>query len=164
MRALLQYWEGLQPRERQVLSVGAVALLIIGVYALIIEPYQEKSARLEQDIAAHLETLQWMQGAAASVKALQRNGGSHKKDWKGTLLTLVDTSARQSALGDSVKKVEPEGKNGVRVWLEQASFDELLRWLNTLNQQYDVKISGLQVDREDSAGLVSAKVVLEEAS
>jgi general secretion pathway protein M len=51
----------------------------------------------------------------------------------------------------------------VRVWLEGAVFDDVLRWLDTLAAQHGVRITGLNVERTATPGRVNARVALEAA-
>ena len=71
-------------------------------------------------------------------------------------------SAKRSQLGTALKRVEPDGAHGVRVWLEQAPFDDMIRWLGELKNNSGVRITSVTVDQQGAAGLVNARLMLEE--
>lgn len=151
------YWMQLQARERRLLLLGALALLLLLAYALVWEPARAGLARLEQDTAAQRATLAWMEQARQQVQHLRQTrpptGGP-------SLLPLAEQSAKAHGLGPALKRIQPDGQHSVRVWLEQASFDDTLRWLDTLAGRHGVKIGAFSAERAD-AGRVHARLVLE---
>ncbi len=156
---MMQYWNNLQAREQRTLLLGAVAALLLGIYALVIDPFTQKMAQLEQRVVSDRELLVWMEQSAAQVEALRRSGGAKRSSGK-SLLSLVDSSAKRNGLGAALKQVKPEG-NGVRLRFEQAGFDDMLRWLGRLDSEHGVGVSSLNLERLDEAGKVNASVVLE---
>lgn len=156
-----QYWSNLQPRERLVLITGGVALLLLMLYALVIDPYQTRAARLEQLVADQRSDLEWMREAGAQVRALRTGAPQQAGAGGQSLLSLADSTARSQGLGGAVKRVQPEGQRSVRVWLEQANFDDVLRWLQTLSTRYGVGITALVADPSDEPGRADVRLVLE---
>lgn len=155
-----QYWNNLQPRERLTLIAGAAALLLLLLYAAVIDPYQARVERLEKQAAAQRADLEWMRQAATQVRAL-RAGAPRRSATGQSLLALADSTAKAQGLGSAVKRVQPEGQGSVRVWMEQASFDDVLRWLQTLTNRHGVRISALVADPSDEAGRADVRLVLE---
>jgi general secretion pathway protein M len=61
-----------------------------------------------------------------------------------------------------LQRVEPEGANGVRVWLEQAPFDDVLRWLDKLSTERGVRVTAFATERRaEQPGRADVRVVLE---
>ncbi len=158
------YWQNLMPRERRVLIAGAVALVLMLFYVLAWAPFQSERASREQAIEQQRELLGWMQGAAAELQALRTGGaggsGAAAANRSVPLLTLVDGSARKQGLGGALKRVQPDGDAGVRVWLEGVDFDALLLWLDTLERSQGVLVKALVVEPQ-SPGRVKARLSLE---
>jgi len=152
------YWDNLQQRERRMLTGGAVVTLLLLVYALIIEPVNAELNRLQTSVHERHVVLAWMQQAAQEVK--QMNLGTQLPGDNESLLALVDNSARQQNLGPGIKRLQPEGQNGVRVWLEQVAFDDVLTWIDDLAAR-SVRITALSVERSTIPGLVDLRVVVE---
>ncbi len=153
-----RYWSTLQPRERRIVLIGATLLLVLGVYALIWAPLTERTATLRENVRAERETLDWMRQAASEVTRL-RGRAAPAGAAGGPLLTRVDTAARSHGLADALKRVQPEGSDNIRVWLEGASFDAVLRWLHEIAGG-GVQISALVVDRAETPGSINARVTL----
>ncbi|MDH5301275.1 MAG: type II secretion system protein M [Gammaproteobacteria bacterium] len=162
MQQFVAYWAQLRPRERLGLIAAAVLVLLTMIYLLLWEPVFNESNRLKHSIEQQQELVGWMRQSAAEAKALR---GSGPQRFNGSLLGLIDSTAKNSSLGNSMKRVEPDGSDRVRVWMEQASFDELIHWLNQLQRNYGVQITSVVIDRmEGGTGFVNARFEFSGAS
>ncbi len=155
-----QYWANLQPRERHTLLGGGLVLVLILLYALVIDPFRQELLRLQQSVEAQTGELAWMQQASAEVKRLRGNSPVAQRVTGRSLMSQVDASARSTGLSGAIKEIKPEGQ-GVKVRLEQVSFDDMLLWLEQLNSKQGVGVSGLVMERLSQPGRVNASVVLE---
>lgn len=154
-----QYWSNLQPRERHTLLGGGVALGLILIYVLIIDPFQKELGRLEQSVSRQQEVLAWMQQAATEVKQLRGHSPASRQVSGQSLMSVIDASARSTGLSGAIKQLKPEGQ-GVKVRLEGAAFDDMLRWLDQLNTKHGIQVTGLVMERLPQSGRVNASVVL----
>ena len=150
------WWSGLAPREQRVLSAGALALGLILVYLALWEPVGKARHARERDLAAaralatRIESLASGRGAG-SAAAVAGTGQS--------LLAVVDQS-RRSSIAKPPSRLQPEGDNTVRIWLEDVPFDGLLRWLGELQTRYGVRVDNAEIERESGPGLVNARLTL----
>lgn len=154
------YWANLQPRERHTLLGGGVALALILLYVLVLDPYRQELLRLRQSVEAQTTELAWMRQASEEVKRLRGNSPAARSVTGQSLMSQVDASARSTGLSGAIKEIKPEGQ-GVKVRLEQVSFDDMLRWLEQLNSKQGVAVSSLVMERLSEPGRVNASVVLE---
>jgi general secretion pathway protein M len=49
----------------------------------------------------------------------------------------------------------------VRVWLDGAPFDVLVKWLTTLNSTHGILVDNATLERTESAGRVDARLTLQ---
>ncbi len=152
-------WENLNESERRMVIAGAAVMVILIAYVLIWEPIADKVDTLEKTVARQRSDLVWMQSAAQQIRQMRveergRGGGGDR-----SLLSLVDQTARQYRLSAALKRVEPKGR-AVRVRLEQAAFDDVIKWLGALQQKYSADVETLTVDREDLPGIVTVNITL----
>lgn len=158
-----EHWDKLQARERRMILLAAVAVFILLSDVLFISPYFDERKRLEQRIDVLHGELNWMQQASAQVKQLSRSKPVARPSGQ-SILSLVDSTAKSHGLGQSVKRVQPDGQNTVRVWLEGVGFDAMLKWLSVLADQYGLAVTGLVVDRSgEDSNTINARVVFEGA-
>jgi len=66
------WFAGLEPRERLLVSGGGVVLLVLLLYLMIWEPIAGNYRALNDGVAEQKKTLAWMKQAAAELKLLQR--------------------------------------------------------------------------------------------
>jgi general secretion pathway protein M len=149
---------GLAPRERMLVAGAAVVVVLLLAYLLVVEPLQQRRAMLERGVIAQRELLTWMRDAVVPL----RGNTTAPPDSRGeSLFAVVDRSARATVLAGALQRVQPEGQGNVRVWFEDAPFDDLVRWTAALQREHGVSVNTLSVERTDSAGLVNARVTLE---
>lgn len=163
MRAWL---DALAPRDRRALLALAAALAAALFYGWVWQPAMAREARLAEVVAERRALVAWLRGAAREVAALKGGGGAAAAQGLGgqSLLAVADRTAREARLAGSLKRVEPEGSGGVQVWLEDAPFDELLRWLGRLHEQFGVEAAQLSLDRQERPGRVNARLTLTAAA
>lgn len=156
------YFENLSQRERYMVIVAGVALVLFLGYTLLWRPIVGNARAVEQRLEAQEAELQWMRQAAAEVRQLRGSTGVAPAQEGGTsLLSLVERTARQGKLAPAVRRVQPDGQNGVRIWLENAVFDDLLVWLHQLATAHGVGLSEISVQREQAPGVVNGRLLLE---
>lgn len=156
-----EWWQGLQLQERRTLSIGAGVLALLLIYFGVLEPLTSHFSNLEQSVAEQQKLRDWMTKSAAEVRRLQSQGGGRVASDGRSLLTLVDQTARAENLGPALRRVEPEGSDKVvRVTLEQAPFDDVIRWLQTIKQRNGVNVVSITFDKQPVSGMVNARMTL----
>jgi len=73
---------------------------------------------------------------------------------------LVDRTGREAGLGAAIRDQSPSGEHGLRLRLEAASFDVLITWLASLQQQHGVSVDAATIDAGAAPGLVNASLTL----
>ncbi len=152
---------GLESRERLMVLAAVGVLVILLVYALLLQPFYNRHGKLRSSVAEQHETLQWMQQNAATVRQLRGSGQTASTGLGGrSLLSVADASARSAGLGPALKRVEPEGSSGVRVWLDGAAFDSVVVWLDSLGTRYGVDVESITLEGGTN-GRVKARLTLQ---
>ncbi|MDX1657122.1 MAG: type II secretion system protein M [Candidatus Competibacteraceae bacterium] len=160
-----QWWNQLNARERWLVGIGGVITFLLLLYLLVWEPFQASLTQLRKDVEARRDDLAWMQQASVELRRLAASSPNAQTPAtsQGSLLVRVDQSARQAQLGEAVTRVEPQGGNQVRIWLEEAPFDRVVQWLDTLAGQ-GVAVDDAIFTPGGDSGRVDARLVLQEAS
>lgn len=158
LKRLRSWLASLEPRERRMLVIAMLVLAVFIPYQFIWSPLQSGLTDLESRVARQQAALQAMQALAAEARRLKQQGVAAGSLAAGqSLLTVTDASARQQ-LGSAVENVREEGE-GVRVQLKNAAFDDVMRWLDAMQQRYGAVASEISIDRQAS-GRISGRVVL----
>ncbi len=154
-----QWFSGLALRERLLVSVAAAVLLLALLFLLIWEPLHGGVQRLRTEVAS-TQTLVAELAQARSLVLSGRGGIGVIQGQGRSLLAVVDQTGKEGGLGSAITRMQPEGDNTVRVWLEQADFVAVLRWLALLENTYGVAVVEAAVDRETQPGLVRVRLGL----
>lgn len=156
----------LAPRERRMVMAGAALLIIFLVYLLVWDPLIKHRQELQRTVKEQKALVAWMQQASQEAEQLRAaKGGPVGKVPAGqSLLAVVDQSAKNSGLGTAMKRVEPEGQDTTRVWFEQAKFDELMAWLDSIQRDFGIAVSSIVLERQEQPGLINARVTLQGAA
>ena len=154
----LTYWRGLAARERAVLALGGVVAALLLFYALLWAPLQRDLERLRAGVPKTYEQLQWMRAQATRIKQLRSTAATAVP--RGGLLSFVEQSAQSYNIHQSIKRVEPDGANSVRLAIDGVEFNSLLQWLVNLQNQGGVRIENASVEPLPTAGIVNARLLL----
>jgi general secretion pathway protein M len=151
--------DNLSARERN-LVYGAGGLLAVALlYLVVVMPFQVSGKKMTARVQQKSADLAWMQASApqalAAAGVAQQAGGE-------SLVVLVARTAREAGLGEALRDQSPDGEAGLRLRIEAASFDTLVTWLGSLQQQYGVTIESANIDAA-APGLVNATLSLKQA-
>ncbi|MDB6083907.1 MAG: hypothetical protein JWN43_1788 [Gammaproteobacteria bacterium] len=154
MNRLKAWYSGLQPRERRVVGIGAVALCALILLGGILLPLESAVSTAVKTKETRRQDLAWIRMNAPEIQA---GGGSAAADTGEAPVVLVDRIGREAGLGNALRGTQPSGA-GVRVQLEAAPFDTLITWLAALDERYGLAIESISVDRAPLTGLVNANI------
>lgn len=158
---LKEWFAALAPRER--LMVGGCAaftvftLLYLGLWQPLAGAHQQREAALEsaRALAVRLESI----GAAAQKAHRSGNAGA-SANRNLSLLSAVDQAGKSGTLSKPPSRLQPEGDNEVKVWLEGVTFDGVVRWIAELESRYGIVAQTVDIQKESTPGLVSARLSL----
>lgn len=148
-------YSALEQREQVALTSLAVfftgLFIVFGVWFPANDFFEARRA----DRDRQFELLQYMRSTEQEARTLgdqsPRVGGGQD------LLTQISRTAAQAGITPS--RLQPEGDSGVSVFFDGVAFNDLMRWLQTQTEA-GVSIRQMSVDREESAGMVKARIVL----
>lgn len=157
---LKERWQQMAPRERVLVSAAGAVVAVMLAFLLIWRPLFASTGKLRKEVAEQRELVQWLNAIEPEVQLL-RGARSMRPAAGGSLLALVDQTSKANGLGQFVSRIQPEGDKEVRVWLEQAPYDEIMRWLIALELDAGVRIVEFNVSRGPAPGLVAVRINLQ---
>jgi type II secretory pathway component PulM len=151
-----QWFYTLQPRERIMVSVGAVAAALIIFWGFVWTPLVGGTEELRTSVADKSRLL------AAVYRADAAPGATGPVVARGTssLVVLIDRTAQANGLADSVTRSRPDGADSISVSFQNASFDRLTDWLVALEQNEGVTVDSASISGTREPGRVSGQVFL----
>jgi len=158
----IKQWFNSLPSKEQWMVSGTGALIVITLFYLIVwEPIHVDLNTEQQKKQSQQEVLTWMQNASVEVKSLRSSGGVTIRDKNKPATLVIEQTIMNAGLKPSVKKIESSGKNGARVTLNDAPFNQIMVWLNTLAKHNGILVVSANIERSDKTGKANARLTLE---
>ncbi|WP_288129780.1 type II secretion system protein M [Microbulbifer sp.] len=153
-----QKWQALPPNDQR--ALGLLSLFVGGMFIVfgLFKPAQGffDDARTEAEQSRNL--VHWIETQRPQLARVQLPSGGDNAQAQGTLLQRVTVAAENHRV--TIKRFEPEGNGRIRLWIDEARYQDLQPWLNNLLQQQFV-IRSVSVDALSEEGMVSARLTLE---
>lgn len=162
MNALQRTWQGLQPRDRRILAIGAVLVVLMLGYVLLWRPLHTARDTWRERVALAQADVVWMRAVAQQIEGQAAPGPASAAPDTRSLLARADATAREAGLGSALLRVEPVADGQVRVYFEDVGFDALMRWVETLAATHGTRVAELSAQRASGVGRVDARLSLEE--
>ncbi len=149
-----EWFNELERREQWIVIVGAATVLLYVLYSSVLAPINDKIGTLQLRNKGAAETLQAIQQGAQEIKALR--GASNGSGRGVNLSKMVDQSAAKFNI--RVSRFQPSGNNEAQVWLEKVDFNQLIAWLDQMENGYGVAVSNVSMNSANNPGTVNARV------
>jgi general secretion pathway protein M len=156
MASLQQYVARLSERERRMLRIGAVAIVLLSVIGIVV-PLQRSVSAVEQRVERKRDDLSWLRSVAPQLSGLQAHDAPVLHE---SLVVLIDRTAREAGLQKTLVGSQPSGDGGLSVRLDQTPFDALVAWLSQLHERYGIRVDSATIDVGNGVGTVNASLVL----
>jgi general secretion pathway protein M len=143
-------------RERNLVYAAGALLGAALLYLVLVLPFTTATRKLSARVEQKTNDLAWMREAAPHAMAAAGMAASNNGE---SLVVIVDRTARQAGLGTALRDQSPSGEGGLRLRLEGASFDTIITWLVSLQQQHGIAVENAMIDAV-GPGLVNATLSL----
>ncbi|RJS91762.1 type II secretion system protein GspM [Salinisphaera sp. Q1T1-3] len=162
MNAFRDWFNGLAPRERVMVSAAAVVVLLALFYYALWSPLNTALENARTGVTAEANQARWMLGIRNEAELLRSSGANTRPAGANdSLLSIIDASSRANQLGTAVTHIQPQNDDKAVVSLQQAGFDQMVFWLQSLQTQYGITVSQATISREsDTPGQVEARLTL----
>ena len=154
MKALKDWYTSLNQRERSMVTVLGIMMILLIVFIAVVLPTKKYIASLNERVERMESDLSQI---ASKVKALQMRSGNSRQASNQSLNQLVTNTSKQFGLKFS-RIEERKRDEEIQVRLDDVEFDQFLRWVGQLEQQQGLIIDTLRVSDTDETGMVDASV------
>lgn len=152
-----QWWLNLAERERRILLAAGAVLLLVILYRGGWYPLQQHLQQSRNQVQQLQQQLNWMRQQAPLVRQLKQ-AAPNTEPSDTDIASALTTSSRTRQL--VLKRIQPQGENAL-VELDMIGFEQLVHWLDQLEQQYG--ITPQQIDLQslpDAPGKVQVRRLL----
>ncbi|UJF19450.1 type II secretion system protein M [Vibrio sp. SS-MA-C1-2] len=147
-----QWWLALSLREKRLVIIAAVALSIATLYWGVLQPLQQREQLAQSRVQSEKQLYSWTE---QQVQKIINLGGVKKGTVKstGSFNSIVTQSLGRYKL--ELVRLQPRGDK-LDVWVKPAPFNQLLQWLDNLQQQ-GISVNFIDLDRSEVSGMVEVK-------
>jgi len=153
-------FEALQPREQVLVASAGLMLTLALIYLALWQPFALARTHRAEELAQAQELAARIEQIGALAQGSKSRHGPLVVGPGVSLLAAVDQASKDGTLGKPLARINPDGEKQVRVWVEDVSFDALLRWIDDLQNRYGVKIDAVAIERRPGPGQVNARLTL----
>lgn len=154
-----QFWMQASPRERWLIGGGFGLLLVAVLFFYVWEPVARDRQKLRTNLPQLRTNAEQMRLNAAEVVRLKTLPASAALP-KGGIRGAVENSAAAFKLRDSMSQVSVEGDGRISIAMASVPFDNWVRWLGHLQEQYRIRLESCRVEALPQPGMVRIKAVL----
>jgi len=144
-------------REKIIVLVALLSIVVIGVHALLIEPYQLRVAELQDELEQQRADLEWMKSAVAKMPAVAAGPGT--TEINGTLANFVDQAVRRQGLSSQLKQISPVGTDEIRMRYTDVDFNQLISFIAQVNAS-GLDVKDVRISPGENPGIVDSNIVL----
>ncbi len=144
-------------REKMIVVVALLVMVVIGVHALVIEPYQLRVVELQVELEQQRADLDWMKSAVVNLPATA--SAPRTGEINGTLANFVDQAVRRQGLSGQLTQISPIGTDEIRMRYSAVDFNRLIGFIAQVNAS-GLDVKDIRISPGDNPGIVDSNVVL----
>lgn len=157
---MIKWYKNLTVSEQRLLKLGSMLLAVVFFWVLVYQPLTKKinsQAEVKNRLQQQLTEMRNIQPQLLSSGAAQQSVFPPNT----TFSSWVDRQLSQIGLQELVNRTEPLDSNTLTVWLNNAPFDTLVDWLQSVQLQYGVVVDQIDVNVTDKdLGLTNIRMRL----
>lgn len=153
----LAWYRGREPREQKVLLLLGITVVALLVYALLWQPAWDARARQIAQWEGNTRLVTWLRANESQIQARRAQAGAQGEAIRGDWVSHLSRAAGELNL--SLKSVNAEGSDRVRVQLENQPFAASLAWLGGLAAR-GINVDSVEFVPGSGSGLVNVRATL----
>src|SRR3990167_6999934 len=162
LRKHKMWWMSLASREKRMILVGGVFVILFFLYRGIAVPFLDEIEKLRAEIKTSKKTLAWMRNADVAIKKMNQqiqHTSSHLS--VVALLALLNQQLELMHLQTALTQLRQTALNAVTLHFQRVSFDRVMMFLLRIEKKFPLMITQMSVVADKTPGVVNADFVLE---
>lgn len=147
---LAQHLAGRYPREKGMLLAAVVFLFSVGYYVLIWQPLSERIEQQETILQQLVAMNTRLKNAAPDIIAARKSATTTPAQ---VSRVISDSASAHSVV---IRRIADRGEN-IQVWIEPVVFNDLLKWLNALDEKYALRVTQIDASAAEKTGMVNVQ-------
>ncbi len=152
MNVVMQKFRTLSEREQRLVILSCVVIVIGAFYWGIWSPLNTSLTQQQALLNSQQKLLTWVQDSANRAQQLRRSG-TGPASFNGSLPQAVNQTTNRHNI--TISRMQPQGEE-LQVWVDQAPFNDVLAWLQTM-EKMGIVILQADIAEADDAGYIKIR-------
>lgn len=157
------FYQKLSQREKRLILITILTVGLASLYFFFYQPIINSSQNLTSQIDDASNLYDWITQQTVTLKQLNAQNPSNLSpvNQNETLFTLIESTLRNTNIAPEASQISSNNPNTVNIQFSNISFDQLINWIATLDNDYKISVTQAIINRIDQApGQVQASVNL----
>ena len=150
-----QWWSRVPQGDKRIYLSILVLVSPVLAYAFVWSPLQASRANLEKSIQSKTAQWQQMQIESKEILRLRSQAQSSHADI-ASLEKAIRDSTQIHGVANLLRQVQHTDAE-VSIDIEAISFDQWIRWTEALQQEHQVRLASLNLQRTPQSGMIKAQ-------
>jgi type II secretory pathway component PulM len=158
---LKEWWLALAPREKYVVALGSVTVVLFLIYEIIWSPLVDGAANMRKRITTDQKTLAWMQSADKELTKLQQQSRASTTSLSPVaLLAVLQKKMQQAGFDEAAVQLKQSSNDSVEIHFQKVPFDSIMKLLLSTVKEFNLTVTQMSAVAETTPGVVNADLVL----
>ncbi|APF03493.1 TPA: GspM family type II secretion system protein LspM [Legionella pneumophila] len=150
------YLNTLNDREKWMVIVASISLLIYGYYLLLYAPLSNQVNQKSTQLIEKTETLEWMK----QVRMQKRSAKRKESVDNSQLLTILASQLKNNKTLKFPYQLQQTGSGDIQLTFDAVPFQNFIQWLAKINELYSINIKQFDVERTSTPGVTRLMIIL----
>ena len=162
MNKITDWFESLEQRERLLVTIGAVFVLLTLFYLLLLEPTAHRLKQAKSKYLSAQQQLAFMQETHSTAERLKKQPqlGAKQIIAPENLLSYLDSSMKRYRINTQLNSISPAKDNGANLRFDNVEYNKLMQWLGNLYFQNGINVESINIAPTKNPGMVKATMLL----
>lgn len=138
-------------RDQKIIKTLLGFVIICLIVVTFIQPFYNQQPLHQVKLNKSIATYEQL---ASNAHKFRGKGNSSSST---PILALITQQAKIAKI--NLKRFEPDDEN-LRIWLDNESFDDAARWLETLTRDHGIKVKQISIERSEKIGRIDLRATL----
>ncbi|HAT1773038.1 TPA: GspM family type II secretion system protein LspM [Legionella pneumophila] len=150
------YLNTLNDREKWMVIIAGISLLIYGYYLLLYAPLSNQVNQKSTQLIEKTETLEWMK----QVRMQKRSAKRKESVDNSQLLTILASQLKNNKTLKFPYQLQQTGSGDIQLTFDAVPFQNFIQWLAKINELYSINIKQFDVERTSTPGVTRLMIIL----
>lgn len=150
------YFNSLNEREKWMVIIAGVCLVIYSFYYFIYSPLSTRVADRSTQLVEKIDTLNWMKKVKQEHHSLQKKQNISNSQ----LLTLIATQLKEENTLNFPFQLQQTGSGEIQLSYDEVPLNLFIAWFVKINNEYAIVVKQLDLERTKTAGVVKLMIII----